>query len=88
MPSTDDFRLEIRAQISRAERQKRLHVEINAGELHRAVGGYPTGAGQNHAMPSCCAAMRDEFRPDFDLIVHETDSGQSASFTVRFVLPR
>ena len=33
------------------------HVEINSGELHRAVGGYP---GADHRMPMCCDAMYEE----------------------------
>jgi hypothetical protein len=32
-----DFRKELLAQISRAAKQRRPHVEINAGELHRIV---------------------------------------------------
>jgi hypothetical protein len=36
-------------------------VEINAGDLHRRVGGYP---GQNHRMPMCCVVMLAAFAPD------------------------
>jgi hypothetical protein len=39
MPSTVDFRTELAAQIARAAKQGRPHIEINAGELHRTVGG-------------------------------------------------
>jgi hypothetical protein len=55
MPTAAEFESEIRAMISRAIQQKRPHLEINAGELRRPLGGYP---GHNHSMPSCCAAMR------------------------------
>lgn len=41
MPSTDDFRQELAAMIKRAAQQGRTHVEVNAGELHRMLGGYP-----------------------------------------------
>jgi hypothetical protein len=40
-----------------AEHASKTTVEINSGQLHREVGGYP---GQNHRMPMCCAVMRSE----------------------------
>jgi hypothetical protein len=49
MPSADDFRRELTAQIERAAKQGRPHIEINAGELHLVVGGYPPKAGESHA---------------------------------------
>jgi hypothetical protein len=54
MPSAEDFQAELRAQIDRASKQGRPHIEVNAGELHGAVGGYP---GPSHRMPQCCNAM-------------------------------
>lgn len=84
-PSTDDFRKELTRQTDRATRQGRPHVEVNAGELHRAVGGYP-GAG--HGMPSCCSAMRDELLKGDAEVVFETPSGNGAAFAVRCRLPR
>lgn len=83
----EDFRSELRAQIDRAQRQGRPHAEINAGELHRTVGGYPSADGKHHAMPACCKAMREEKRRG-DEIIFETPSGQSASFTVRYSVLR
>ena len=59
MPKTEDFREELQAQIQRAQRQGRPHVEVNSGELHRTLGGYPPKAGGRSAntIPSCCAVM-------------------------------
>ena len=89
MPSTEEFRAELRAHISRAEKQGRPHVEVNAGELHRAVGGYPPKAGEpSHSMPSCCDAMREEYQRGNAQIIHETDSGRGAALTMRYKLPR
>ncbi len=88
MPTTDDFRVELRAQITRAQRQGRPHVEVNAGELHRTLGGYPRKHGSSHSMPSCCNVMRDEFVRGKDEIIHETDSGQAPALTIRYHLPR
>jgi 5-methylcytosine-specific restriction protein A len=85
MPSAEEFRAELRARLSRAGRQGRSHAEINAGELHRSLGGYP---GTGHQMPSCCNVMRQEFDPARDEIVHEPNAGQGASLTIRYRLPR
>ena len=88
MPTTDEFRDELRLQINRAQQQGRSHIEINAGELHRTLGGYPPKAGGFHAMPSCCAAMRNELGRDKADIIYETDSGNAPSLTIRYYLPR
>lgn len=85
MPNVDDFRNELKAQIERAQRQGRPHVEVNAGELHRIVGDYP---GQSHRMPMCCQAMRDAFNKNTDEVIFEPPEGQGASLTVRYRLPR
>lgn len=88
MPDAADFRTELQAQIARAERQRRPHIEVNAGELHRTVGGYPPKSGVSHWMPSCCKVMRDEFDSSRDEIVHQTESGTAPSLTIRYRLPR
>jgi hypothetical protein len=49
MAKAGDFRAELEAQIDRAQKQGRPHAEINAGELHRVVGGYPSAA--DNSMP-------------------------------------
>ena len=84
-PTSEDFRNELNAQIRRATRQGRHHVEINAGELHRVVGGYP---GESHRMPMCCQAMRDELRNGDATVIFETDSGHAPALTMRYNLPR
>jgi len=84
----ETFGRELQEQIVRATRQHRPHVEVNAGELHRVVGGYPTKGDQNHSMPSCCKAMRDEFDRGNAEVVFATPSGDGAAFTVRYYLPR
>jgi hypothetical protein len=76
-----DFRKQLLAQISRAAKQRRPHVEINAGELHRIV----SRDENRHAM--ACRAMRELQLPP-DEIIHAPPSGDGASFTVRFKLPR
>ncbi len=83
MPSADDFRAELRAQIDRARRQGRPHVEINAGELHRIVGSYPG----DHRMPVCCEVLRSE-QKEGDELVYSPADGNGASLTIRYKLPR
>ena len=88
MPNTEDFRAELTAQIKRAAEQGRPHIEVNAGELHRSIGGYPPKVGQTHAMPSCCNVMRQEYAKGKAEIVYETESGQAPALTIRYYLPR
>lgn len=88
MPNKGEFDAELQRQIASARRQGRPHVEINAGELHRSVGGYPSKGRAHHRMPDCCSAMRDELDRGNAEVVFETASGQSASLTVRYLLPR
>jgi hypothetical protein len=89
MPLVETFRSELVAQILRAQRRGRPHIEVNAGELHRVVGGYPPKAGEpQHSMPSCCDAMREEYKKGETEIVHETESGRAPALTIRYYLPR
>lgn len=84
MPTMDDFKVEVQAQIDRATKQGRPHAEINAGELHRTVGGYP---GTDHRMPLACEAMR-AIQTSRDETVFAPPSGNGAALTIRYVLPR
>jgi 5-methylcytosine-specific restriction protein A len=85
---TTDFRAELDAQIERASTQGRAHIEVNAGELHRTVGGYPPLAGKHHAMPTCCDVMRHELRRGGAEVTHQTDSGNAPALTICYYLPR
>ncbi|WP_202326745.1 hypothetical protein [Mesorhizobium sp. 113-3-9] len=69
-----DFHDELCAQIKRAQKHGAPHVEINSGELHRKVGGYP---GTGHRMPLCCDAMYFEKR-DADEVVCAPLKGKNA----------
>ncbi|MCG8358750.1 MAG: hypothetical protein MI920_24555 [Kiloniellales bacterium] len=82
--TTERFQTEVRAQIQRARTQGRPHAEINAGELHRQVGGYPPSS---HGMPQCCNAMRGEMSSR-DTVVFEPPKGKGASLTIRYELTR
>lgn len=83
-PSTADFVALLEAWMRRAESAGERYLHVQAGELHRAVGGYP---GAHHRMPTCCDAMRAAMRPG-DVIVHRPPKGRGATYAVRYVLPR
>lgn len=56
------------------------YVDVNAGDIHREVGGYP---GTNHRMPVCCSTMRDLMKAD-DEIIASPPKGNGASLTIRY----
>jgi hypothetical protein len=87
LPTTDDFRLSLQAELHEAHQRGAKVVEVNAGKLHRKLGGYPPDQGSHHQMPSCCLAMYDEQRAD-DEIVYKPPKGKGASLTIRYRLPR
>ena len=84
MPTKEDFRAELLAQLGRAMQQGRAHVEINAGELQRTLGDYP---GTDHHMSAACNAMR-EARTAQDTVIFQPPSGNGAALTIRYELPR
>lgn len=59
-------------------------IEVNAGELHSELGGYP---GWRHTMPNICRIMKAE-TTDGDAVLSEPPSRQGASVTIRYRLPR
>ena len=87
MPTKSDFLAEIKAQLNRARENAKRSLEINAGDLHRTLGGYPPQNGASHQMPSCCDAMREAMKAGDD-IIESPPKGRGASLTVRYKLPR
>ncbi|GHV63075.1 hypothetical protein AGMMS49587_11910 [Spirochaetia bacterium] len=79
-----DFNAELDKLFSEAESRGEVVLRVNAGELHRRVGGYP---GQNHRMPACCSAMRAKMR-DTDQIIQTPPEGDGANLTIEYRLPR
>lgn len=84
MSTTQDFIDAIRARLRQAELRDAGHLDINSGELHRSLGGYP---GPKAAMPSCCNALYAEQRAT-DTIISQPPKGKGASLTIRYRLPR
>lgn len=56
------------------------YIDINAGDVHRAVGGYPSS---NHRMPVCCQTMR-KLMNGTDEIVQSPPKGNGSLLTIRY----
>lgn len=85
MPKAVDFRSELRRQLSQSQKRLLPHVDINAGELHRDVGGYP---GPGHGMPNCCQVMKGEMRTGDTIVGGKQLRSAGAALTIRYLLPR
>jgi hypothetical protein len=86
MPTAEDFRRELFRILETAQNSGSEFVEINAGALHRRLGGYP---GIDSRMPDCCQVMKAHLALDnSDVVVNEPSSGQGATLTIRYRLPR
>lgn len=78
------FRSELLRRLERAKKAGQKQIDINAGELHRYIGGYPA---RLHAMPQCAQAMLAERRPDDEILTSATP-GREEALTIRYRLPR
>jgi 5-methylcytosine-specific restriction protein A len=84
MVAEQDFRTRIRGLMREAQAAGASFVDINSGQVHRAIGGYP---GPDHRMPVCCQVMKTDMRAG-DRILASPPKGQGASLTIRYQLPR
>lgn len=82
-PKAKAFRETLAKLLASANEMGFLAVDVNAGNLHRQVGGYP---GPDHRMPQCCKVMRQAMSLT-DEVVDEPPSGQGARLTIRYRLP-
>jgi hypothetical protein len=86
MPTAEEFKMELHRMMYEAMQEGKETADINAGELHKRVGDYPD---PNHRMPVCCQVMQSAIASDAgDVVLSGPPSGQGASLTVRYVLPR
>jgi hypothetical protein len=79
MPSRNDFRQELRAQMHRGIQRGAAQLIVNAAELRRAVTENP----QPDQIQCCRDVMREEMRPGDSIM---TD-GERDGLTVRYALP-
>lgn len=80
----EDFKRKLKSIFQFAKKNAQPYIDINSGNLHRQVGGYPK---HSHRMRSCCSVMRQYMKPG-DEILDEPRRGQGASLTIRYFLPR
>jgi hypothetical protein len=80
----DDFLNELDSILEQAQTCGFVAVEVNAGNLHRRLGGYP---GLDDRMPLCCDVMRQAMRVG-DVVVTEPSKDRDADLTIRYRLPR
>ena len=80
----EDFGNFLSEALRSAQSAGKQSIDINSGELHRAVGGYPSAS---HRMPVCCDAMYREKRPT-DAVLSSPPKGKGATLTIRYFLPR
>ena len=78
------FREEIGLRLSEASKAGRNYLDLNSGQIHRDLGGYP---GKGHKMASCCDVMREIAKPG-DRVISSPPKGKGASLTIRYQLPR
>lgn len=80
----DDFVKALESLLEQGQACGFVAVEVNAGNLHRRLGGYP---GYDHRMPVCCDVMRQAMLTG-DVVVTESTRDGAASLTIRYRLPR
>jgi hypothetical protein len=85
LPRKADFRKELRSQLRAAEQAGLAALDVNAGALHRKLGGYPAPV---HQMPSYCDVMYEEMGPGDLVLPGGPKKGKGASLTIRYALPR
>ena len=83
-PRAADFEREVRERWRLAQVEGASYVDINAGEVHRKLGGYP---GPGNAMANCCQVM-ERLREASDQVRESPRKGKGASLTIRYFLPR
>jgi 5-methylcytosine-specific restriction protein A len=81
-PKARDFEAALNALFADAWRRRLEHLEVEAGALHRQVGGYPDPT--NNRMPVCCNVMRAAMRAG-DRILEQPPKGAGARLRIRYV---
>jgi hypothetical protein len=79
--NTETFTTKIRELLTAAQDDT---VTLNAGDIHRELGGYP---GRGHKMPICCGAMYAAMQ-EGDRVVSAPPKRLGASVTIEYRLPR
>jgi hypothetical protein len=78
----DTFRKEIERLMCKAKESGYKYIDINSGEVHRNVGGYPS---KNHRMANCCQVMQFMMKAGEE-ILSVPPKGKGATLTIRYYL--
>ena len=78
--TTEDFQRALQARFQNADSIGDRWLVVRAGDLHQEVGA-------SNRMPMCCGAMVAAMLPG-DTIMESPPSGQGASLTIFYWLPR
>jgi hypothetical protein len=57
-PVARDFHNQLSGIKTAARQNGSAYVDVQSGNLHRIVGGYPDCPRANHRMPVCCSVMK------------------------------
>ena len=74
----DDIKNILDQKHSYAKQEGVREIQINSGELHRELGGYP---GPDHRMPMVCKVRRDSMRKNEEMS-QTPQKGNGAQFTI------
>ena len=81
-PTAWDFQNRLMAILNGARQSGKSYVDIESGNLHEQVGGYPNA---DHKMPVCCEVMRRMMRTG-DAVLEEPTSEQGAKLMIRYIV--
>jgi hypothetical protein len=81
-PTAWDFQNRLLAILNGARQSGQPYVDVESGNLHREVGGYPD---PDDRMPVCCEVMRRLMRAG-DAVVKEPTSEQGATLIIRYTV--
>lgn len=84
LPTAQEFRGEISKRLAWAEKKGWDYLILNAGQVHRDVGGYPA---PNHRMPTLCRVMMQMKTPR-DEVLYRPRLGIGAGLEIKYRLPR
>ncbi|MCU1625032.1 MAG: hypothetical protein JWL79_3877 [Frankiales bacterium] len=82
LPNAETFKAALEKVLERARAKGAPFVDVSAGALHRATGGYP---GPHHRLDACCVVMRGALKRG-DMVLQEPRSGSGATLTLRYHL--
>lgn len=83
-PDLEEFRAALLRRFERAEKNRETYRDVQAGDLHREVGGRSDA---DHRISICCEAMRQAMRGN-DRVLAMPANRDGANLIVRYILPR